>query len=88
MYEKISVAINYLFPTMRHTSTEYLEIANFIRHEYQRLGTAVLYFKNMEFMKLLNHSDLSIGNKEVIVTDKVVRATPHYHNYPYIIFEV
>lgn len=83
----IDVAMEFLFPNLSSSSSDYLEISSFIWNEYSRIGTSVLYFRNKEFMKLLENCSLSIGNKEVIVVGNSVRASHHYTIEPQIIFE-
>ncbi|MCI8383763.1 MAG: hypothetical protein HFJ33_02695 [Clostridia bacterium] len=87
MKNTISVAINFLFPDLQEDSCIYREIATFIRQEYYRIGTAVLYQFNKEFMQLLHKHSLSIEGKEVIITGDAVRASHDYRVRPIIIFE-
>ncbi len=86
-YQQVSVAIHYLFPTLKPDSSHYKKIADFIHEEYARIGTSVLYYRNKAFMDLISSLSLSIGNSEVIITDCTVRATKNYSLYPQIIFE-
>ena len=85
---QLSVAINFLFPELSTYSDAHQEIRKFIRNEYENLGTSVLYYLNPEFMDLISSLSLSIGTKEVIVTEKAVRATNNFSNAPKIIFEI
>lgn len=84
--EQIQAAIQFLFPELEEDSKSYEKIATFIRKEYKRLGTSVLYYLNTEFMSLIHSLGLSIGNKEVILTAKAVRATNNYAIAPRLIF--
>lgn len=85
---QLSVAINFLFPELSVHSEAHQEIRNFIRKQYEEIGACVMYYLNRDFMDLISSFSLSIGTKEVIVTEKSVRATEHYHNNLSIIFEV
>lgn len=86
--KQLSVAINFLFPELSVNSEAHREIRKFIRKEYGELGTSVLYYRNADFIKLISSFSLSIGTKEVIVTEKTVRATEDYSIPPSVIFEV
>lgn len=86
--DHLSVAISFLFPELSVNSEAHVKIRKFIREEHEQLGTSVLYYLNSEFMQLLSSLSLSIGKKEVIVTDKTVRATKDYRSAPSIIFEI
>lgn len=85
--KQIYVAINYLFPELHPNSHLYRKIEKLIRQEFQRIGTCVLWYRNKAFMNLLDSTNLSIDNKEVIVTRKAIKATENYHNVPCLIFE-
>ena len=80
-------AINFLFPGMAEKSVEYQTLKTFIEEEFGRIQTAVLYYRNDRFVKLLNKFGLDVGAKEVIVTPKSVRATDRYWVEPHIIYQ-
>lgn len=86
--DQLSVAINFLFPGLSVHSEAHQEIRKFIREQCKEKGACVMYYLNKDFVDLISSFSLSIGTKEVIVTDKTVRATKHYHVDPSIIFEV
>lgn len=85
--EQIEVAINFLFPGLGPNSTRYRKISKFIRSEFRRLGTCVLWFRNKAFMNLLSSLSLTIDKKEVVVTPRAVLATKSYSQYPRLIFK-
>lgn len=72
---QVQLAINFLFPGLGPNSSRFKEIAKFIRSEFNRLGTCVLWYRNERFMKLLRKLRLSIDKEEVIITPCAVLAT-------------
>lgn len=85
--KQISVAIHYLFPELKPSSNSYRKIAKFIYAKYARLFSCALYYRNKEFMALIEEEGLSIGSKEVIITSHAVRASENFCTPPEIIFE-
>lgn len=79
---KVNVAIKFMFPSLETYSKAYRDIVAFIIEEYDKLQTAVLYFRNNSFVELVDLYGLDIGTKEVIITSKSVLATEHYHARP------
>lgn len=86
--KQIEVAINFLFPGLGPNSKRFRKIAKFIRSEFGRLGTCVLWFRNKAFMDLLDSLSLTIDEKEVVVTSQAVLATPTCYRYPRPIFKM
>ena len=84
--QKVRVAVNFLFPTLSTSTDAYKAIRKFIQDEFERLQTAVLYYRNKKFTELIHQFDLEIGTKEIIITPKSVRASEHYHMMPQVIY--
>lgn len=84
---RVQVAINFLFPGLGPNSHRFKKIAQFIRSEFERLGTCVLWYRNERFIKLLNKLGLSIDKEEVIITPCAVLATNNCAYYPRHIFK-
>ena len=84
MYYK---AIHFLFPELSKGSEAYRSIKSFIKEEFDRIQTAVLYYRNERFVELINKYGLDVGTKEVIVISNAVRATDKYSVEPHLIYQ-
>lgn len=47
----------------------------------------ILWYRNQEFMKICQQYGIDIGDKEVILSKKIIKATHNFHIAPSVFFE-
>lgn len=84
--EKVHKAVKFLFPDLDVKTKAYEAIKEFINQEFEKLQTAVLWFRNNDFVDILKPYGLKIGTKEIILTPGAVLASEHYNTRPRVIY--